>query len=185
MSHTVSHLFDLSGRCALVTGGARHLGYDMAEALAESGADVAITSRRFDDAQASAQRLHEATGRQILPLALDVSDEEQVQAVVAQTLEHFGQIDILVNNAGNVVSTPENAPLECRPSDLWKQTLAVNLDGVFYCTKHVLALAMKPAQRGAIINIGSTVGIIGKDRRVYEGTSMGGRPLIITLPKVR
>jgi gluconate 5-dehydrogenase len=97
-----------------------------------------------------------------------------VAAVVDEVVATFGGLDILVNNAGNVVSTPQNAPMEQRPGELWRQTLAVNLDGVFYCSKHVVAKAMKPKRSGVIVNIGSTAALIGKDRRIYEGTTMGG-----------
>jgi len=108
------------------------------------------------------------------PLQLDVTDEGQVEAAVAAALEHFGRLDILINNAGNVTSTPETAPMEKRSLEDWRSVIDVNLTGVFLCSKHVAAKAMMPARSGVIINIGSVSGIIGKDRRVYEGTDMGG-----------
>jgi NAD(P)-dependent dehydrogenase (short-subunit alcohol dehydrogenase family) len=174
MTTSVRDLFDLSGKTALVTGGARTLGYDMALAFAEMGADVAITSRKLENAKASARKIVQATGRKTLGLALDVRDEEQVQATVERVLREFGKIDILVNNAGNVVSTPDNKPIERRPLEQWELTIGVNLKGAFLCTKHVVALAMKPARSGVIINLGSVAGMMGKDHRVYEGTPMGG-----------
>ena len=173
----VWELFKLDGKAAIVTGGARNLGYDMALALAEAGADVAITSRKLPDAKSSAKRIAEATGRTVMPAQLDVRDEVQVEAAVDAVLEKFGKIDILINNAGNVISTPDNAPFEKRPSKLWHHTLDVNLHGAFYCSKHVVAKAMKPARSGVIIHIASTTGVVGKDRRVYEGTQMGGATL--------
>ena len=162
---------------ALVTGGARNLGYDMALALAEAGANVAITSRTLENALLSADKIAQATGRTTLPLACDVRLEDQVAPTVDAVLEKFGRLDILVNNAGNVSSTPDNAPFEKRPLKLWQETIDINLTGVFLCSKHVVAKAMKPAQSGSIINIGSTTGMVGKDRRVYEGTEMGGATL--------
>jgi len=171
---TVQELFDLTGQAALVTGGARNLGYDMALALAEAGAHVAITSRRIEHAQKSAAKIAEATGRRVLPLSLDVRLEDQVELVVDACLAEFGRIDILVNNAGNVVSTRENAPMEKRSLENWQFTIDVNLTGTFLCSKHVAGKAMMSARRGVIINIGSTAGMTGKDRRVYEGTDMGG-----------
>ena len=170
-------LFKLDGKVALVTGGARNLGYDMALALAEVGADVAITSRTFQNAQTSAETIAKATGRSVLPLECDVRFEDRVAAAVDAVLERFGKLDILVNNAGNVISTPEEAPFEQRPLELWQETVDTNLTGVFLCSKHVVAKAMKPAHSGSIINIGSTTGMVGKDRRVYEGTEMGGATL--------
>jgi len=166
----VMELFDLSGKVALVTGGARNLGYDIALALAEAGADVAITSRNLEDARKSAGSIAQATGRKVLALPCDVRFEEQVQTMVDAVLAEFGRIDILVNNAGNVVSTPQNKPLEERPLEQWD----VNLRGVFLCTKHVVAKAMKPARQGTIIHLGSVAGMLGKDHRVYRDTTMGG-----------
>jgi len=171
---TTHELFDLSSKVALVTGGARNLGLDMATAMAEAGADIAITSRKIEDARASAQRIAQDTGRRAVGLECDVADERQVEQLVDAVLKEFGKLDILINNAGNVMSTPANAPLEKRPTELWHNTINVNVHGVFYCSKHVVDKAMKPARQGIIINIGSTAGIVGKDRRVYQGTDMGG-----------
>jgi NAD(P)-dependent dehydrogenase (short-subunit alcohol dehydrogenase family) len=171
---TVSELFDLSGQVALVTGGARNLGFDMATALAEAGADVAITSRALQDAQESARQIAEDTGRKVLGFACDVRFEDQVVSLVDDVLAEFGHIDILVNNAGNAYSTPETNPLERRPVEEWERTIDVNLKGVFLCSKHVVGKAMKPAQKGVIIHIGSIVAMVGADRRVYDGCNYGG-----------
>ncbi len=170
----VQQLFDLTGRVALVTGGAHTLGYDMATALAEAGADVAITSRTLDHAHASAKQLAHSTHRRALGVACDVREEIEVAAMVDAVLNEFGRIDILVNNAGNVVSTPENNPIEQRPVEQWDLTVDVNMKGVFLCAKHAVAKAMKPARQGVIINIASVAGMVGKDHRVYQGTSIGG-----------
>jgi gluconate 5-dehydrogenase len=175
MAHpTIQELFDLSDRVALVTGGARNLGYDMATALAEAGADIAVTSRNLADAQVSARHIADDTGRQVVGFVCDVRFEDQVEALIDAVLTDFGRIDILVNNAGNVVSTPENKPLERRPVDEWDNTVDTNMKGVFLCSKHVVAKAMKSARNGVIINIGSVAGMGGKDHRVYHGTDMGG-----------
>jgi gluconate 5-dehydrogenase len=174
---SVWDLFKLDGKVAFVTGGARNLGFDMALALAEAGADVAITSRSLDNATASANKIADATGRTVLPLQLEVADERQVIAAVNAALSRFGRIDILVNNAGNVTSTPESAPFERRSLADWQNTIDANLTGVFLCSKHVVAKSMKPRKSGVIVNIGSTTGVIGKDRRVYKGTPMGGATL--------
>lgn len=170
----VQQLFDLTGQVAFITGGARNLGFDMALALAEAGADIVITSRKVEHARKSASQIAEATTQRVLALHLDVADEKQVEKAVDDALAEFGRIDILVNNAGNVVSTPETAPIHKRPLEEWMNTIDVNLTGTFLCSKHVLDKAMIPARSGKIINIGSICGIIGRDRRVYEGTSMGG-----------
>lgn len=83
----------------------------------------------------------------------------------------------MVNNAGNVSSTPENAPFEKRPLELWNDVIDTNMTGYFLCSKHVTAKYMMPNKTVNIINIASTTGIIGKDRRVYQGTDMGGATL--------
>jgi NAD(P)-dependent dehydrogenase (short-subunit alcohol dehydrogenase family) len=171
---TVQELFNLTDQVAFVTGGARNLGYDMALALAEAGADVAITSRQLENAEVSAEKIRSATRRRVLPLQLDVTQESQVEAALDACLKEFGKIDILVNNAGNVVSTPDTAPMEKRSLENWQAVIDVNLTGVFLCSKHVATKAMMPARKGVIINIGSVTGMIGKDRRVYRGTPMGG-----------
>jgi gluconate 5-dehydrogenase len=177
MTHpTIHELFDLTGRVALITGGARNLGHDMATALAEAGCDVAITSRSLKHARTAADRIAAATGRRAVGFACDVRYEEQVATMVEAVLAAFAprRIDILVNNAGNVVSTPENKPLEQRPIEEWDNTVNTNLKGTFLCSKHVVARAMKAARQGAIINVASVAGMVGKDHRVYAGTPMGG-----------
>jgi gluconate 5-dehydrogenase len=171
---TIQQLFDLTGKVALVTGGARNLGRDMATALAEAGANVAITGRSLESARDTACALSAETGRLVAAYACDVRYEDQVEAVVDAVLADFGRIDILVNNAGNVVSTQDSKPMEKRPLSEWDFTIAVNLTGVFLCSKHVIAKAMQPAGRGSIINVGSVAGMVGKDHRVYNGTPMGG-----------
>jgi len=171
---TVQELFDLTSQVAFVTGGARNLGFDMALALAEAGAEVTITSRDLGSAEKSAGKITEATGRKAFALELDVRFEDQVEKAIDAHLEEFGRLDILVNNAGNVASTPETAPLERRSLEDWQNTVETNMTGTFLCSKHALAKAMMPQRSGKIINISSITGIIGKDRRVYVGTPMGG-----------
>lgn len=135
---------------------------------------MAITSRRIEDAQKSARNIASLAGRRTIGVSCDVRYESQVQAGVDVVLAEFGKIDVLVNNAGNVVSTPQNKPLEQRPIEEWDFTIDVNMKGVFLCVKHVVAKAMKPACRGVIINMGSVAGMLGKDHRIYDGTTVGG-----------
>jgi NAD(P)-dependent dehydrogenase (short-subunit alcohol dehydrogenase family) len=172
--YPLRELFDLTGKVAVVTGGARNLGFDMALALAEAGAAVAITSRTAENAAASAKKIADKTGRKAMGFACDVRQETDVAQMVDRVLQEFSAIDILVNNAGNVVSAPGTAQIDQRPFAQWRDTLAVNLDGAFLCSREVVARAMKPARKGVIINIASTAGMVGKDRRIYQGTPMGG-----------
>lgn len=170
----VMDLFRLDGKWAVITGGARNLGFDMALALAEAGANVVITSRTAESAQESARFIAGQTGRSAIGKALDVRKEEEVRKFTEEVLAESGRIDILVNNAGNVTSTPETAPLNKRPLALWQEVIDTNLTGSFLLAKHVTDASMIPNKSGVIINIGSTAGMIGKDRRVYENTPMGG-----------
>lgn len=174
---TVMDMFRLDGKVAIVTGGSRTLGYHMALSLAQAGADLVITSRDLAHSEIAAEKIASFTGRKVLPLALDVKCEADVERMVDAVLSEFKHIDILVNNAGNVTSTPQNAPFEIRPLELWKEVIDVNLTGLFICSKHVVAKAMKPAGSGCIINLGSVAGITGKDRRVYADTDIGGSTL--------
>jgi len=146
----------------------------MACALAEAGAEVAITGRSLEAAGKTAAELAAETGRKFAGYACDVRFEDQVIALVDEVVEGFGHIDVLVNNAGNVVSKPDTKPLEQRPLEEWEFTIVVNLTGTFLCSKHVVGKAMKPAGGGVIVNIGSVAGMVGKDHRVYDGTPMGG-----------
>src|SRR2546425_12402267 len=99
MNTNIWKLFSLKGRVALVTGGGQNLGYDMAEALAEAGADVVITSRHLDKVQRAAKRLAKHTGRKILPLELDVTSDADIARVVRAAVAWKNRLDILVNNA--------------------------------------------------------------------------------------
>lgn len=173
-NRNVLDLFRIDGRVAIVTGGARTLGYQMATALAQAGANLAITSRTFADSRNAADEISSYTGRKVLAVEMDVRREDDIESMVARVLQEFGHIDVLVNNAGNVTSTPSEAPFEVRPLRKWQEVVDVNLTGTFLCSKYVVANAMKPAGSGTIINLGSVAGIVGKDRRVYAGTDIGG-----------
>jgi len=170
MSVHVFDLFSLQDKVALVTGGARRLGRDMTEALAEAGADVAITSRNLANAEETARQIAEKTGRTLRPYELDVTDGSQVMRVVQSVINDFGHLDILVNNAGNVQNS---APLEERTREDWDHTFAVNSTGTFLCVREAVK-HMIPRKKGVIINIASVAGMVGKDRRVYEGSDMIG-----------
>lgn len=174
---SVMELFKLDGKIAVITGGAKGLGFDIAIALAEAGADIVITSRKLENAESSVKKIINQTGKKAMAVELDVRKENQIKNMVSSTLSKFSHIDILINNAGNVTSTPDTAPFEKRSLELWQEVIDINLTGVFLCSKYVVDMAMKPVKSGNIINIGSTTGIVGKDRRVYEGTNMGGATL--------
>ena len=172
---TIQELFDLTGKVAFFTGAARNLGVQMATALAECGADIALSDIDLETTQKSAAELAAQTGRTVRAYRLDVTNEDDVAKIVDQLLADFGKIDILFNNAGNVMSESATAQIENRLYESWLHTINVNLNGMFLVSKHVLKKAMIPAKSGSIINIGSISGMIGRDRRVYKDCpEMGG-----------
>lgn len=175
MNNHIWKLFSLKGRVAMVTGGARTLGYDMAEALAEAGADLIITSRHLDHAQRSAKKLARRTGRKILPLEMDLSSVGSIERAMRAALAWRKRLDVLVNNGGGRNADPKvtakyfNNGLEHEPIADWDATFATYLRGLFLCTKLAIP-QMKKQKRGSIINIGSISGLVGRQRWVYDGS---------------
>jgi NAD(P)-dependent dehydrogenase (short-subunit alcohol dehydrogenase family) len=164
---TIWELFDLKDSVFFVAGGARHLGRDMAAALAEAHADGVITSRSADSAHATAAAIAPQTGQRILGLQMDASDEQSVDAAVREAQKAFGRIDILVNNVGGGgLAEGEGGSLEDRGREAWERLLRVNLTAPYLVARRVAAV-MRDAGRGSIINIASVAGIVGRDRRVY------------------
>jgi NAD(P)-dependent dehydrogenase (short-subunit alcohol dehydrogenase family) len=146
--------FDLSGRKAIITGGGRGIGLEIARVLARAGADIAIAEINADQAENAAREIR-ALGRAALPVVTDVRASVSVNAMAEQVISQFGHVDILVNNAGVVV----NVPTEDMTDEDWQQVLDVNLNGVFYCCRAV-GRHMLGRQSGAIVNIGSMSGVI-------------------------
>lgn len=141
--------FALDGETAVVTGAARGLGEEMASALAEAGANVAIADVDIAAAESTATALEE-TGASATAVEVDVTDEEQVQKMVETVADRLGPIDVLVNNAGIAA----NASAEAMEYETWKRVIDVNLSGVFLCAKHV-GRGMLDRGSGRIINIAS------------------------------
>jgi gluconate 5-dehydrogenase len=158
----VHDLFDLTGKIAMVTGGSRGLGKEMAIALGEAGARVTITARREQWLTPAYNELTDL-GIECLALKADVSKPEDVQNIVGQTIKKWGRIDILVNNAG----ITWGAPPEDMPLDKWENVLDVNAKGTFLCSQEV-GKEMIRKGGGAIINIASTTGFLAIDPRVMQ-----------------
>jgi len=141
----------LEGRVALVTGGGGGIGRATAHALAQAGAHVAVSDIDEEAARAVAGEIGHGEGHR-----LDVADEAQVKAVVAAVIDRHGRIDVLINNAG----LGARMPTEDLPTERWRQVLAVNLDGSFFCAReagrHMLA-----AGQGAVVNVASIMGLVG------------------------
>jgi NAD(P)-dependent dehydrogenase (short-subunit alcohol dehydrogenase family) len=153
----------------MVTGGAQNLGLDMAEALAEAGANLIITSRLQEKAEASAEELRTYLPVKILPLGLDVSDEGSVHRAFGRVREEFGKLDVLVCNAGGARLTGECCTTDRMSVDDWDYVIRVNMRGTFLCCREALGL-MQPARSGAIVLIASISGMVGRDRSVYDGS---------------
>jgi NAD(P)-dependent dehydrogenase (short-subunit alcohol dehydrogenase family) len=146
-------LFDLSGKTAIVTGGGKGVGRQLAHGLAEAGANIVVCARKPERCEEAAGEL-EQLGVRALGLGCDVRDPEQVQTVVDRTTADFDGIDILVNNAGTVWgATPEDTPL-----DGWQKVVDVNLTGVFLFSQ-AAGRVMIGAGGGAIVNIASVAGL--------------------------
>jgi NAD(P)-dependent dehydrogenase (short-subunit alcohol dehydrogenase family) len=167
--------FRLDGRVALVTGGARHLGADIAGALLEAGSDVVITSRDAGQAEAAAERLRAATGGRVLPLSLDVRDAADCDRVIQQAAAWQGRLDILVNNAGGTAAGPPRALFD-RPPEAMAELIATNLLGTLYCCQAAARL-MAARGSGVILNVASIAGIVGRDRRMYRRNAMAEQPV--------
>ena len=161
-------LFDLTGRLAIVTGGSKGLGREIATAFAEAGADLVIGSRTEGEILAAGDEIAEATGRDVLSCVLDVADRASVEAMVATAMGRFGRIDVLVNSAATHVRAPIT---EIRDED-FHRIQQVNVGGVFYCCRAVVP-HMRAAGYGRIINIGSALSLVGLAERVSYTASKG------------
>ncbi len=144
-------LFDLTGRVALITGGSRGLGREMARAFAELGADVVIASRKQDSCDAAAEEIAKATGRRVLGRACHVGKWKELEALADDAYQHFGKVDILVNNAG---MSPLYPSVDAVSEELWDKVLDVNLKGPFRLTA-LVGSRMARGDGGSIINISS------------------------------
>lgn len=161
-------LFDLTDRVAIVVGGSKGLGEAMAEGLASAGANVVIVSRHAEEADAVAKRIAAGYGRRAIGLKADVTREQDVAAMVQGTLDAFGRIDILINSAGINI----RGPIEELSYDQFQQVQRTNVDGTWLCCRAVVP-HMKKAGRGKIINLASTLGLVGLANRTPYTASKG------------
>jgi gluconate 5-dehydrogenase len=148
-------LFNLSGKVAIITGASRGLGQYLTRALAQAGADVVITSRDVESLKEFTQEI-ESLGRKVLPLPLDVREQQSIREMADAAYDHFGRIDILVNNAGCNVRKPA---VDVDWED-WNLVVDTNLRGGFFVAQAV-ARKMIPVRYGRIINIGSVTTVAG------------------------
>ena len=156
MTRTVQQLFDLSGKTALITGGSRGLGLQMAHALGEAGARVMLSSRKAEDLEQAAAEL-QAAGIDARWIAADCANEADTRRLADETLERMGAVDILVNNAG----ASWGAPAESHPVAAWDKVMNLNVRGYFILAQQIANGYMIPKKTGRIINIASIAGLNG------------------------
>ncbi len=156
MTRTIQQLFDLTGKTALVTGGSRGLGLQMAHALGEAGARVMLSSRKAEDLEQAVAELQDS-GIDARWIAADCAREDDIRRLANETLERMGTVDILVNNAG----AAWGAPAEDFPVAAWDKVMNLNVRGYFILSQHVAKHAMIPRKSGRIINLASIAGLGG------------------------
>ncbi len=161
-------LFDLTGKAAIITGGSKGLGLAMAAGLASAGASVMLVNRSADEGQQAAKQLADDYGALVTSFAADVTDAAQTEAMAKAAFDAFGRIDILINSAGINI---RGAIDEVTPEDFQK-VMEVNVTGTWLCCRAVTPY-MKKAKSGKIINLASTLGIVGLANRTPYTASKG------------
>ena len=171
MARKIQQLFDLTGQVALVTGGSRGLGLQMAHALGEAGAKIMLSSRKAADLEAAAAQL-QAAGIDARWIAADCGKEDDIHRLATETLERMGTIDILVNNAG----ASWGAPAEDHPLEAWDKVMNLNVRGYFLLSQEVAKRCMIPRRKGRILNVASIAGLAGNPsemKTIAYNTSKG------------
>ncbi|MFN3652139.1 MAG: SDR family NAD(P)-dependent oxidoreductase [Armatimonadota bacterium] len=161
-------LFSLEGRVALVTGGSKGLGLEMARALAAAGADVAITSRNQAEVEEAARLVREETGRRTLGIEADAGVAADADRMVARTAAELGRLDILVNNAG----INRHAFVQDQGEEDWNAVLQIDLNGPMLCTRAAVRQMLAQGY-GRVINISSIFGLVGYQKRGAYCASKG------------
>lgn len=161
-------LFDLRGRAAVITGGSKGLGLAMAAGLASAGADIMLVNRTAADGQAAAKQISELYGVKAISFSADICSQEQTETMAKTAMEAFGRLDILINSAGiNIRGAIDELSLE----DFTK-VMDVNVTGTWLCCRAVTPY-MKKAKSGKIINLASTLGMVGLSNRTPYTSSKG------------
>jgi gluconate 5-dehydrogenase len=153
---TIKELFDLTGKTALVTGGSRGLGLQIAEALGEQGAKIVLSSRKQADLDEAVAHL-KRKGISSSAIAADLSQDSAVEPLVDEALKRLGHIDILINNAG----ATWGAPAEDHPVDAWDKVMNLNVRSIFLLSQMVGKRSMIPREYGRIVNVASIAGLFG------------------------
>ena len=156
-------LLSLKGKTALVTGGSRGLGLQMAEALGEMGARLALTARKKDELDEAVAGL-KTKGIEASAYVCDIGRREAIAPMAEAVLAAFGRVDILVNNAG----ATWGAPAEDHPLEAWDKLVNVNLTGAFILSQLIGKKSMIPAKWGRVVNVASIAGLMGQDTRIVR-----------------
>lgn len=173
MSKSIKKMYDISGKVAIITGGAGMLGEMHAEAIAEAGGHPVLADINEEEAIQKAKVISEKYHVDSFGIGTDITDKAEVEALLDAVLKRFGQVDILINNAANdpkVKANDENkvwSRFENFPVGQWNQDIAVGLTGAFLCTQ-VIGTEMARRRSGVILNISSDLGIIAPDQRIYS-----------------
>ncbi|MCW3079203.1 glucose 1-dehydrogenase [Segetibacter sp.] len=160
--------FDLSGRSAIVTGGSKGLGLAMAAGLASAGANIMLVNRNAEEGTVAAEELSSDFGIKAISFPADITSQEQTEAMAMAAIEMFGKIDILINSAGINIRGPID---EVTPEDFSK-VMEVNVKGTWLCCRAVTPY-MKKNSSGSIINLASTLGLVGLSNRTPYTASKG------------
>lgn len=161
-------LFDLTGKVAIITGGSKGLGAAMAAGLASAGAELVLASRTLKEVEEAAAEIARDYGHRVLGVACDVTNPADVESLVQRALQEFGKIDILINNAGINI----RGPIDELSYEQFKQVHDINVDGLWLCSRAVVP-HMKKAGYGRIINLASTLGVVGLSNRTPYASSKG------------
>ncbi len=170
--------FDLTGKVALVSGGATGIGLGISEGLAEAGATVVVCSRRLDVCEEAARELTENTGSRIVPLQCDVTNQADIDALVKAVTDTLGKVDVLVNCAG--VGGSEKPILKMEKAD-WDRVMDINLNGAFALSQAVVGPMAQRGEGGRVINVASISGIVGMRNMSAYCSSKGA---LVQLTKV-
>jgi NAD(P)-dependent dehydrogenase (short-subunit alcohol dehydrogenase family) len=173
MPNRAHSLFDLSGRVAIITGGAGLLGYHHGAILAAAGAHVVLLDLAATSPALRAEQIQLAHGPVCLGLAADITSEDSLHAACAEIMSTFGRIDILINNAANNPKVEDAKPgqqwsrLENFPLSVWNDDISVGLTGAFLCSR-IFGAEMVKRNAGVILNVASDLGVIAPDQRLYR-----------------
>ena len=165
-------LFSLSGKTAVVTGGAGFLGKHFCRGLVESGASVVVVDVNGESVSEITSEINQRWPDKALGVVADITQPDEAQRIVTTAVDHFGSVDVLLNNAAGKGPNLDSyfAPFEDYSLDQWRAVMAINIDAMFLMAQAVGKQMLKQNHGGSIIQTASAYGIMGPDNRIYEGS---------------